>query len=311
MGQEVKFRRHRTRRGERGVVLIHVLWLSMLVSLVAGSVALSTRSATRETRTYLDVTAVRAVADGAIALGVYEVLKRGRRSDKVWRGTDVAAGYVVDGVTVTLYIQDESGKIDLNRAPEALLREMFLANGVSSDKADAMTDAIADWRDGNPEPRPHGAEGSDYRHAGYDYGPRDGPFETVDELAVVFGMTQDLFDRISPLVTVYSGKRGVDPASASRGVVAALSSDAEDKDVKQFVSGRASENGRHVRSALRKIGVPRRFLASSGHRAFSIRAVARSRNGTTFVREAIVSLKGGIDSPYHVLVWRQGPPDNR
>ena len=58
---------------------------------------------------------------------------------------------------------------------------------------------------------------SEYRAAGYAYGPRDGPFETVEELKLVMGMTPLLFEALAPVLTIYSQTPWVDLVELSDG----------------------------------------------------------------------------------------------
>jgi general secretion pathway protein K len=81
-----------------------------------------------------------------------------------------------------------------------------------------------DWRDGSPLKRADGAKADEYRAAGYDYLPRNGPFQSVDELTLVMGMTRDLYKRVEPALTVYSGRQFVDPQFATPEVLSALPS---------------------------------------------------------------------------------------
>src|SRR5207248_8576431 len=78
---------------------------------------------------------------------------------------------------------DESSKIDLNYASDALLRSLMTSVGGLDDQAAShVVDAILDWRDPDDAKRPNGAEADDYRAAGLKYGPSNAPVETVGEL---------------------------------------------------------------------------------------------------------------------------------
>src|SRR5579863_8363240 len=67
-----------------------------------------------------------------------------------------------------------------------------------------------------------GATDADYLAAGYPYHPRGGPFQRVDELLLVMGMTPELYHRVEPALTVYSGRPLFDPQVAPREALAAL-----------------------------------------------------------------------------------------
>ena len=78
------------------------------------------------------------------------------------------------------------------------------------------------FRDPGDRRRLNGAEESDYRAAGLPYRPKNAPFEVVDELQQVMGMTRQLYERVAPFVTVYTRRPGVDPNTAPCGVLFAI-----------------------------------------------------------------------------------------
>jgi general secretion pathway protein K len=119
-------------------------------------------------------------------------------------------------------VEDEAGKIDLNRARGELLRRLFMAVGVEPPAAQALVDKILDWREAGIGRRLNGAKAEDYRAAGFAYGPREGPFASVEELRLAMDMTPALFARVAPSLTVYSQSAWIDPAFAPPDVLAAL-----------------------------------------------------------------------------------------
>ena len=68
-------------------------------------------------------------------------------------------------------------------------------------------------------PRPQEALFADYRAAGLDYGPPAAPFETMDELSRVLGMTPALFAAVQPHLTLFGpaepSRTGADPIVAA------------------------------------------------------------------------------------------------
>ncbi len=69
---------------------------------------------------------------------------------------------------------------------------------------------MIDWRTPKNTRSLNGATADDYRNAGYAWLPRGGPFQSVDELALVMGMTPQIFARVAPALTVYSHQRDFD-----------------------------------------------------------------------------------------------------
>jgi general secretion pathway protein K len=86
---------------------------------------------------------------------------------------------------VHISVQDEVGRVNLNKAPEALLAALFASVGIDSGKAQSLADAIADYRDSDDLPRVRGAEEAEYRDAGLGWGPKNAPFQTIEELQQV------------------------------------------------------------------------------------------------------------------------------
>ena len=61
--------------------------------------------------------------------------------------------------------------------------------------ASGLVDKVLDWREAGPGKRPSGAQEPDYRAAGFAHAPRNGPFQSVEELKLVMGMTPELYRR--------------------------------------------------------------------------------------------------------------------
>src|SRR5262249_54376495 len=105
---------------------------------------------------------------------------------------------------VRVSVRDELRKTNLNDASEALLVNLASSAGASHDQSLSLAEAILDFQDPDNLRRPKGAEEPEYRAAGLTWVPKNAPFESVDELQQVFGMTKRVFDRLRAMVTVYS-----------------------------------------------------------------------------------------------------------
>lgn len=90
-------------------------------------------------------------------------------------------------------ITDESAKLNLNTATEAQLLILVRAAVAGNEEIDpqAIVNAILDWRD--PDPMPRGGEADTeaayYRTLPKPYFVKNGPFDTVEELLLVKGVT--------------------------------------------------------------------------------------------------------------------------
>ncbi|MCK5081544.1 MAG: general secretion pathway protein GspK [Candidatus Omnitrophica bacterium] len=99
---------------------------------------------------------------------------------------------------------DEERKLNINRASVEVLKQFFeIVAKVSSQDAVDIADAIADWRDEDDEPLENGAESPYYEALENGYACKDAPFEILEELMLVKGMTQPIFDKLKDRITVY------------------------------------------------------------------------------------------------------------
>jgi general secretion pathway protein K len=90
-------------------------------------------------------------------------------------------------------VMDEGGKINLNRADEETLRRVFTNLGLEGPQRDMIVDAILDWRDPDDLHHLNGAESDYYLSLSPPYTAKNGPFDTVEDLLWVRGVTPELF----------------------------------------------------------------------------------------------------------------------
>ena len=218
----------------------------------------------------------------------------------VWQADGAEHLFLFGGGEVRIVIEDEAGKADLNRAPDALLVELFVAAGAEDQRASDLVDAIVDFRDRDDLRRLNGAEDGDYERAGLPYGAKDAPFEAIEELQRVFGMTQALYRAVAPSITVHNRRR-------SRGPRALLDAPAlEDTDPAEAVQQARRERANRPTVGAPVAGAPVPGASGRFPSAVTIRAQARAASGAVFVREAIVSLAPNGSQPFRIEKWKRG-----
>ena len=131
----------------------------------------------------------------------------------------------------------ETGKIDINAADRTLISGLARALGIPADKADAIGDAVVDWRDPDDIPQPHGAERQAYSAADRAYGPSNRSFRDVEELRYVLPVDNAAYGQMAPYLTVYSGKGQPDPKLAPAVVLTALAMQRQVKGQGNSVAG--------------------------------------------------------------------------
>lgn len=292
----------------RGVALISVLWVLILLSVLAAGLLRTSRTQVNLARNAVDNAQAEALAEAGLSLAVLNLLHP-RAGDR-WRADGSVYAWRFGGGDLRISLHDEAGKIDLNATEPALITALFEAAGVEPAEAEALSDALADYRDDDQEPRALGAEDADYEAAGYAHEAKDGPFSIIEELRLVFGMRAELYDLLAPEVTVYSRQAQPRPEMTGPLVKAAL-------DGAVYRSREADDPDRPATSlaeADQDLGSPSGpvLLAAGGQDSqahsgtLGIHVEARLDSGALFVREAVVRLASGRLPPYHLLAWRQG-----
>jgi general secretion pathway protein K len=300
------------RRTDGGFTFLVVVWgLSILIvlSLVFGA---SISTYLKTTRNAIDNARAEALADGGTQLTVLDLsawrahLERQPRFPRDGRPTGCSLG---GGDWLRIAVEDEIGKVDLNTADERLIGAALIAAGVSDDDAPGDAQRILDYRDSDDIRRPSGAEAQDYAAAGR-AGPKNQPFDAIEEVEQVLGIPAGLADALRPYATVYSGERGVDARFARERLLAALSdhgdlgtlaagdsgvgSDASRTDFAQMTAGLSQ-------AAARTPGV----IMAAGGRAFRVLAEARTAQGAIFVRESIVEFVADRPDAFVFRRWRK------
>jgi general secretion pathway protein K len=272
-----------------------------MLTVIASGFAFSMRNEALSARNSLSIAQARAVADGAIERMAFELSRP--RYPTAWASDGQPRKWREDGVEVVAMAVDESAKIDLNAAPDTLLKGLLEhVAGTDPQATASIVDAILDWRDPDDAKRPNGAEEADYRQAGLQQKPANGPFETVSELARVMGVTPAVYARIADSLTVHSRQPGINPLTASRDVLLALPN-ATAESVDAYSQQRAD-------ALAAKLPAPP-FPPASGFGAgavpvWRIRAYATTPDGVTFAREAVVRPSGDVRRPLLTLSWQDG-----
>jgi general secretion pathway protein K len=185
--------------GQRGFALLVVLLTVGFLGLLGTQIVAAGRSDTQLAGNLRQEAVLRAAADGAISDIMFRMLAA---RDARFQADGAVRELRVGPTLVLVRVENESDRVNLNTASGALLRALISQAGSEPATADRLAAAILDWRTSGANPRRGGAKAADYRAAGLAYGPPGTPFQTVDELAGVLGVTPDLFERVAPHLTV-------------------------------------------------------------------------------------------------------------
>lgn len=281
-----------TRGAQRGVALLLVLWASTLLAILLGGYALMARTEGLQARYQFAQTQAHYAAEAGLMRAVYglqDPLPRQR-----WIGDGRTYAFEFEGAKVQVAAVDERGKVDINAATPEVLRNLFVAAGLVPQAAQQLEERILDWR------RPPGFTGEPdnggdaYTAAGLPYGPRHGPFASIEELQMVLGMTPTLYRRLASAVTIWSTNSTPDPNTAPPLAL-------------QSIPGLTPGQIQMLHEArLKNSGDP--SLVLSNGTTHSIESAATLADGTRAVLRATIRMRvqqGGAQ-PYAVLRWQEG-----
>jgi general secretion pathway protein K len=297
----------------RGLALVTVLWVLTLLSLIAASFSSSTRTEVKLAFNQTEAARAEALADAGLHTAILGLLIRDPQLQ--WRVDGTVYGWEFGAGEIRVNVWDEGAKIDLNAAPDALLQSLFVVLGETPGNAAALVDRIVDYRDPNDLRQLNGAEDRDYADAGLPYGAKDAPFEVLEELRQILGMTPALFDAAAPALTVQARQRTPHEPTASPLVKAALLGAGPIGPSEGAVDGGLAEIGDGTvpvapvaPPSLGAGAVEADLLGPERSRIniFTIHSEARTASGAIYVREAVIELGTAGELPYEFWAWKQG-----
>lgn len=241
--QQVKQMHQPRERRQQGVALIMVLWMIMVMMTMTATLLYAVKTETQMVSYARESAQARAFADAAAHYAVMQLFLPPDKSQiKVGGG---AAVWVYQGYEAEIRAVGENGLIDINRASRELLQRVLKAVGVEGEPAEILLDAIEDFRDPDDLKRLHGAEDQDYKSEGLEYGAKDAPFERIEELQQVMGITPALYSALERYLSVNSHSGGINPKLAPRHLLLLLA-DGDEAAVDEYIRQRDEVPGQWV-----------------------------------------------------------------
>ena len=245
-------------------------------------------------RNHYESAGARAIADAGVSLAVFGVLDPS--PDSQWHADGQSRAFTYGTGTIRVAVQDEAGKVDLNMAPPELLTGLLRTLGVANADGAAIVQAIVDRRQTSVPNAGRRNRPALVRRS------QDDAFRAIDELRLVPGMTRALFDRIAPFVTIHSGMADIDPLTAPPEVLRSLPG-TNAGEIENFIAAR--ERLGPAPGELPPLSGGDGFLAHRALQTATITSEGRTARGTTFTRQAVVSLSPDPGAPYAILSWRR------
>lgn len=199
-----------------------MIWVLALLSVIVGEFCYAMRAQVNITRNFKEKTEAYYVAKAGIMQAIYELIRIETNpfqspvaeetepldEEKIdWRINVKIPDISFGAGAFSVIIENEAGKININRADQNLLRMMLNNFDLEDIDKDIIVDSIMDWRDKDDLKRLHGAEDDYYQSLPEPYRARNDDFESVEELLLVRGVTPEIFHGgLKDMVTVYTEK---------------------------------------------------------------------------------------------------------
>ena len=206
----------KTHHNEHGIALILVIWVLLLLMIIVMEFSFAMRQEANATRNYKDEIDCYFYALSGFEEAIAQLLKeaslkpeeREDLSDKIpgevpaafddesteqmWRDDQRTITLSMGRGSVEVVIANENGKWNLNVIPEDKLRALVDTLVEDEVERDTITDSILDWIDENDLHHLNGVEDDYYESLEKPYPCKDAPFDTVEELLQVRGITPGL-----------------------------------------------------------------------------------------------------------------------
>jgi general secretion pathway protein K len=285
-----------------GWALVSVLWTLAMLAMMAAAIEALTVSSARFERSALDHVRLEGDIDAGVARAIVGI--GDARPEQRWRVDGVPQRFDYHNDTIVVSVQDENGRVDLNVADGTTITQLLVWAGMPTAEADTLSAAIVDWRTpvDDSDQSTTTTAGDVYAAAGRVYSPRHGPFQSIEELNLVLGMTPALYARIEPALTIYSRSDEVDFTVAPPVVQLALATLAQAGSGSTLAGAGGSQSNDDNDASADRPGIVQDVTDLAGH-SFAIDVSAQHR-GKRLSRQIVIEFTDDKRHPYLVEAWR-------
>ncbi len=320
-------KRHSKEKTESGTVLLLIILVLALISVLVLSWGQEWRTELRLAANFREAHQCRRLAEAGIYYTLGKMISAkieessrtgpGLMPDATaqpssWQGDQRPYLLELPGGWAEIRVADEGGKINLNRAPEEILTNLFLVLGVPLSKVRIMVDSILDWRSAGDTPRPYGAKSDYYLSLEPPYVAKNRNFEVVEELAWVRGFENSpLIPRLWEWFTVQGTGTGVNVNTAPLQVLQAMGLGPE--VCQTIIASRQTMPFRNFQEIFQLSTDPRvaqsQGLTFRSSPFFTIRSTGMvNKNRGKYIIKALVRVDFSTGSPGAIMSWHDNYP---
>ena len=315
---------------KKGIALILVIWILAILMVIVLSFAYMTKVESGSTISFKEGVEEKFIAEAGVERAAEEIIYRKinlgvpieeGKEGNVWKTDGTPKTFTVGDGTCLVRIIDESGKLDINKVSDIVLKGLLLNIGVKDEDADTIVDSIEDWRDADDLVRLHGAESDYYMSLPVPYKAKNADFESVNELLLVKGMTLEILHGgekqagLADFVTVYSDRAQINVNAAPKEVLMAVPGMTPEIagniiDFRKTTEIRTLADIQSVVGGAFTAMAP--FIAAGESSTFTIESVGRtSSKKAGYGVKAVITIAGNkfsyrsFESPWDMSKWKQ------
>lgn len=178
---------------ERANILITVLWVITILVVIVAGMSFEARSDVDRTILMRDRAKAYWMARGAVERVKFEYAQN-KLADNTGFNQDNRYQFNFAEGNASCILLSNSSKASINTTDRIIWEKLFQFYGIEEGPAlDEIVDAVLDWRDEDDSLRVNGAENDYYQSLEPPYLPRNGPFQSLEELLLVRGVTEAMF----------------------------------------------------------------------------------------------------------------------
>ena len=231
-------------QSREGSLLVFTLWVLVLLSLFTAAVGYQVRQRLRFLQTIEHRSLLRNAVDSGLQRSlqrVYVALDNEKKEpdehalkeqddESVYKEIPVGAAYFnvryrgIDGRWI-YGLRDEESKLNINTLTQLRPLEQLIhaATLLDSNESSNIAAAIMDWKDSDDILNAGGAETRYYRQQQPPYAAKNKPFETLEEMLLLKGMTVEIFQKLKRHISLNADEKinintATEPVLLARGM---------------------------------------------------------------------------------------------
>jgi general secretion pathway protein K len=280
-----------SRTGEEGYAMVAAVAGIAVFAMMALTLVQSSQSDIIAVSAEVQQAKAVAAADAGLAFALNGLLTKDRANRWSIDGRRRAANF--DGASLQIRVEDERGKVPINLVDDEIAARLMEAIGMGfGPQSKIAADSLIDWIDDDDEARPDGAEAEYYIARGIR--PRNGPLQSIEELAQVRGFDRAMIAKLKPFVTANFGVGSFDARFAHPRAIGVMSEGGADSPA--AINRQRELDGQ--RTAI-ELGEDIDLVG----RPLTISVEASRPGGARAVRQMVIELTGSDVRPYVVRVF--------